>query len=281
MPSLATTSSRRDMLLLFGVCAMLPLILAACEILEVIQPAEAEQGEIIEVIVTIQKTFEDTNAWQGIVSVLVPEDWSLVSGAYDGDAGAGTMLESADWADSTNTVAPAPDGMKWIATISENASTASANDIYDVTLQLQVGQETGTFNLAYFTTITAFTTDDIDFGPPDDNTADILLDQPITVNMAVANEDETQPDAFALDQNFPNPFADATSIRYRLDRGAEVRLTVFDASGREVAVLAQGRQAAGDHTAAFDSADLPSGTYLYRLDADGETIETRQMTVVR
>ncbi|MEM9996450.1 MAG: T9SS type A sorting domain-containing protein, partial [Bacteroidota bacterium] len=219
--------------------------------------------------------------WQGVVSVLVPEDWSFVSGAYDGDAGAGAMLEDEGWADSTNTVAPAPDGMKWIGTLSEEASTASADDIYDVTLQLQVGQQTGTFNLAYFTTITAFNTMDIDFGPPDDNTADIVTDVPIEVMMDVANEDQTQPAAFALDQNYPNPFASGTAIRYTLDRAANVRLAVFDAQGREVAVLAEGTHAAGEHAADFEAAALPSGTYLYRLTADGETVDTRRMTVAR
>lgn len=281
MNSSATARTRRSFALVLGLCLMLPLAIAACEIVEVIQPKTAVQGETIQVVVTVQKTFDDSNPHRGIVSVLVPEDWAYVSGTYDGDAGAGDMLEDAGWADSTETVLPAPEGMKWIGTISDEAYTATADDFYDALLLLEVGQEVGTFDLGYFTTIDAFNTMDIDFGEPNDNTADTLMNQPIVVEVFVANEGDAQPAAAVLSQNYPNPFVASTSIGYSLERASDVRLTVFDAAGREVTVLAEGRRPAGAHTAVFSAADLPSGTYVYRLEADGETIETRRMTVVR
>ncbi|MEM1041671.1 MAG: T9SS type A sorting domain-containing protein [Bacteroidota bacterium] len=279
----ATLHPRRSLALVLGFCLLLPLAIAACEIVEVIQPSEADQGEVIAVTVTIRKTFEDQmNRFEGVVSVLVPEDWSFVSGEYDGDAGAGDMLEDLGWADSTERVLPAPDGMKWIGTISDEAYFAEADDFYDAILRLQVGQETGTFDLGYFTTTTAFKVDDIDLDPADGGvSADTALNQPITVNTFVSTEDGAQPGAVALGQNYPNPFAASTSIRYTLERAAEVRLTVFDLAGREVAIVAEGTRPAGEHTSVFDAAELPSGAYLYRLEADGEMVETRRMTIVR
>lgn len=278
----ATIPARRSLALVLGLCVLLPLVVAACEIVEVIQPSEADQGEIIEIFVTVEQPFADANPHRGVLSVLVPEDWVFVGGTYDGDGISGDMVEDEGWSDSTEIVVPAPAGMKWIATLSEEAhDVPAAPAFFDATLQFQVGQTLGTFDLGYFTTNDAFNTADIQFGPNEENTADTLMNQPITVNPLVATEDETQPGTIALDQNYPNPFAASTTIGYTLDRAANVRLVVFDAAGREVAIVAESRRAAGGHTVTFDGSGLPSGTYLYRLEADGETIQTRRMTLVK
>ncbi|NBC18833.1 MAG: T9SS type A sorting domain-containing protein, partial [Bacteroidetes bacterium] len=58
------------------------------------------------------------------------------------------------------------------------------------------------------------------------------------------------------------------------------RLAVYDLLGREVAVLAEGTQPAGTHTATFDAAGLPSGVYLYRLEAGAYT-QTHRMTLLK
>lgn len=273
-------TDRRFLAIVLALFIGLPLILAACEIIEVQQPSSAVQGEVIEVVVTIEQPVEDANPHKGVVSVLVPEDWAFVSGEYSGDAGPGDMLEDEGWSDSTDIVLPAPAGMKWIGTISDEAYAASSPPtFYDVTLQLEVGSTTGEFGIGYFTTNDAFGTADIVFGASEENTADSLMNVPITVMPSVANEGEAQPGAIALAQNYPNPFRSATAIDYTLERAATVRVTVFDTSGREVAVLDEGARAAGDHTVAFDAAGLASGTYLYKLEADGEVVATRTMTL--
>ena len=93
------------------------------------------------------------------------------------------------------------------------------------------------------------------------------------------------PTAFELQQNYPNPFNPETVIRYQLSEAGEVELTVFDRMGREVAVLVQTRQSAGEHLVKWDgrSADgqaVPSGIYLYRLRA-GNLVSSRKMLLVR
>ena len=81
---------------------------------------------------------------------------------------------------------------------------------------------------------------------------------------------EEIPRAFALKQNYPNPFNPQTTIRYSLPQPGDVRLAVYNVLGHEVAVLVDGPQPAGQYAAQFSGADLPSGLYVYRLQAAGE-----------
>lgn len=91
---------------------------------------------------------------------------------------------------------------------------------------------------------------------------------------------------FRLEQNAPNPFNPRTRIAFDVgDRPVRARLAVYDASGRLVHVLADGELAAGRHEVGWDGsgdggAPLPSGVYLYRLDAGGAT-EVRRMTLLK
>ncbi len=92
------------------------------------------------------------------------------------------------------------------------------------------------------------------------------------------------PEAFALQQNYPNPFAALTTIRYALPEPAAVRLEVFDALGRRVAVLVDAEREAGHHEVVWDAArdatGLASGTYFYRLRA-GDFTDVKRLVVVR
>ena len=87
-----------------------------------------------------------------------------------------------------------------------------------------------------------------------------------------------------MEANYPNPFNPTTEIRFALPEAADVRLVVYDALGREVARLVDGPVAAGYQHATFDAASLPSGVYLYRLEAKGaaETFsKTGRMALVK
>jgi hypothetical protein len=84
----------------------------------------------------------------------------------------------------------------------------------------------------------------------------------------------------ALEQNVPNPFNPSTVIRFSLARGGEIDLRVYDAAGREVAVLAHGRAAKGPHAVTWRPDRLSSGIYFYVLRAEGTSI-TRKAVLVR
>jgi alpha-tubulin suppressor-like RCC1 family protein len=81
---------------------------------------------------------------------------------------------------------------------------------------------------------------------------------------------------FALEQNYPNPFNPTTTISYTLPASGFVVLTVYDILGRKITSLIESVQAAGEHQINFDASSLPSGVYVYRLQA-GEHVSARKM----
>ena len=88
------------------------------------------------------------------------------------------------------------------------------------------------------------------------------------------------PTEFILSQNYPNPFNPSTVISYTLPAMSNIRLSVVDVLGREVAVLAEGVQSVGQHSAQWDARNVSSGMYFYRLEA-GQFISTRKMLLIR
>lgn len=89
-----------------------------------------------------------------------------------------------------------------------------------------------------------------------------------------------QPTEFALYQNYPNPFNPSTSIGYALPIETHVSLAVYNALGQKVAQLVEGRVQAGYHAATFDASQLPSGVYVYRLQA-GEVIQAKKFLLFK
>lgn len=88
-----------------------------------------------------------------------------------------------------------------------------------------------------------------------------------------------------LRQNHPNPFNPLTSISFELPQAMMVRLSVFDTQGRIVDILINGQMPVGPHEVVWNGRDAvgrnsPSGTYLYRLQVQGNTL-TRKMTLLR
>jgi hypothetical protein len=86
--------------------------------------------------------------------------------------------------------------------------------------------------------------------------------------------------AYGLDQNYPNPFNPSTTIGYSLPERSHVMLSVYNALGQQVSILQNGEQASGHHEVRFDGRDLPSGVYVYRLNA-GTFTETKSLLLVR
>lgn len=82
-----------------------------------------------------------------------------------------------------------------------------------------------------------------------------------------------------LYQNFPNPVKDQATIQYVLPRHMPVTLTLIDLNGRLIRVLDQGMRATGQHSITVDASGLMKGTYLYRLETEGEAAEVRKMVV--
>ena len=88
------------------------------------------------------------------------------------------------------------------------------------------------------------------------------------------------PSKFSLSQNYPNPFNPETKINYSLPVSNFVTLKIFDMSGKEIMQLVNEKQDAGYYTVRFNAAGLASGTYFYKLNADGFS-EVKKMMVIK
>ena len=74
---------------------------------------------------------------------------------------------------------------------------------------------------------------------------------------------------FKLEQNYPNPFNPSTKIKYSIPFSNNsinnVKLVVYDILGREIKTLVNQVQNSGTYEVQFDSQNLASCVYFYRL----------------
>ena len=98
--------------------------------------------------------------------------------------------------------------------------------------------------------------------------------------LIVAREGDLETSGLRIVGAYPNPAARSARVAFELATAADVSLRVFDAMGRQVAVVAEGARAAGAHSVAADLGGLASGVYVLRLDAGGE-VATARIAVVR
>jgi len=92
---------------------------------------------------------------------------------------------------------------------------------------------------------------------------------------------EGTPQNYILLQNYPNPFNPNTNIEFEIKKDSKVKLTVYNLLGQEVAELVNGDINAGTHKVEFNGANLASGIYVYRLEADNKFTETRKMVLMK
>lgn len=88
------------------------------------------------------------------------------------------------------------------------------------------------------------------------------------------------PDKFKLYQNYPNPFNPETIIKFQCSKSANVKLTVYDILGREIAFLVDQQLKPGVYEIDFDGTKYPGGAYYYRITAS-EFSESRIMILVK
>ncbi len=101
-----------------------------------------------------------------------------------------------------------------------------------------------------------------------------------TEKLAVQKTSGDNPRSFVLEQNYPNPFNPETNISYHIPSAGQVRLSVYNLLGVEVAVLVDEFQSAGTYNIKFNAGALQSGVYLYKIKM-GNTTLTRKMTYLK
>ncbi|WP_202858050.1 serine hydrolase [Fulvivirga marina] len=101
---------------------------------------------------------------------------------------------------------------------------------------------------------------------------EVLDDQQMSVNSHSPIGSGALVEATALQQNYPNPFKEVTTIDFSLKTRSEVKLTVMDFKGNEVLTLVSEEKDAGKHSIKLSGQELPQGIYFYRLEAGGESV---------
>ncbi len=88
------------------------------------------------------------------------------------------------------------------------------------------------------------------------------------------------PLKFELFQNYPNPFNPTTNITFTLPVNTQIKLSVHNILGEEIATLFNGNKKAGFYTFVFNATDYSTGVYFYRLKA-GNFSKTKQMILIK
>lgn len=98
--------------------------------------------------------------------------------------------------------------------------------------------------------------------------------------VGIGNNNNQIPNAYKLEQNYPNPFNPSTSISFSIPSAGKVELKVFDALGRETAVLVNEFRQAGNYSIEFDASALSSGVYFYKL-VSGNFSDVKKMILLK
>ncbi len=96
----------------------------------------------------------------------------------------------------------------------------------------------------------------------------------------VVEVNATGPLSFELAQNYPNPFNPTTNIKFSVPESGNVKLSVYNLVGEEVAVLVNGFSQAGTFEVTFDASNLSTGVYLYKLQS-ANSVQTKKMMLLK
>ncbi|MBT3229118.1 MAG: T9SS type A sorting domain-containing protein [Candidatus Marinimicrobia bacterium] len=102
----------------------------------------------------------------------------------------------------------------------------------------------------------------------------------LSPEMSIDEEELQIPEQLELKQNYPNPFNASTSIQFGLPSDGQVSIHVLKLDGSHVANVMSEYMSAGRHTVSWDSSNIPSGIYFYKLQL-GEIFISRKMILLK
>lgn len=104
--------------------------------------------------------------------------------------------------------------------------------------------------------------------------------QVLDLETSIEQVPEFFPKEFRLDQNYPNPFNPTTTIVLAVPKPSHVILRIYDTLGREISTFRDEKMEAGEYKIVFDASSLPSGIYIYRIEAEG-FIEAKRLILMK
>lgn len=88
------------------------------------------------------------------------------------------------------------------------------------------------------------------------------------------------PEKFSLYQNYPNPFNPSTAINFDIPKRGNIKLEIFDLSGKLIEELLNEEKTAGTYSVNFNAENLSSGVYIYKLTGT-EFSQIRKMMLIK
>ena len=111
------------------------------------------------------------------------------------------------------------------------------------------------------------------------------MDQTPLITSIVSSTETFDPSKLFISGNYPNPFRENTAIKFGLNQRANVTLTVYNLFGQQVYEERAQLLPEGNHEINFHAANLSSGTYIYKINAqssDGKIyVGTNKMIIVK
>jgi hypothetical protein len=103
--------------------------------------------------------------------------------------------------------------------------------------------------------------------------------------VGVRNNTIIVPQEYYLYQNYPNPFNPVTKIKFDIRAGirsqeSEVKLIIYDITGREISILVNEKLNPGTYEVTFDGSNFASGVYFYQLRT-GDFVETKKLILLK
>jgi hypothetical protein len=126
---------------------------------------------------------------------------------------------------------------------------------------------------------------DIEIINKNSETLNVSIDNLEWTNKQDFDASRMESGSFILGQNFPNPFNPSTVITYKLNKPAQVQLSIYDITGKEIRRLIDNFQSDGDYNIEWNSnsdknGNLASGLYFVRLNVGNESV-SRKMVMTK
>ena len=98
--------------------------------------------------------------------------------------------------------------------------------------------------------------------------------------VGIGDDDNPIVTSYRLEQNYPNPFNPSTTIAFALPNAEQVKLAIYDITGKLVDTVVDQPFGAGLHQVKWEAGNIPSGVYFYRLETKNFT-QTRKLMLLK